>query len=112
MELISNFFAAVGSFIVGLAIVVSATVAIGFAIAFVACQVMEIFKLKNDAIANNSGLLGALFGFVWSLGAIIKVGIGFAFFSSIGVFVVTCIVGFVLMLVAESRRPAPNPEFD
>ncbi len=112
MELISNFFAAVGSVIVGLAIVVAATVAIGFVIAFVACQVMEIFKLKNDSIANNSGLLGGLFGFVWSVGAIIKGGIGFAFFSSIGVFVVALIIGFVLMLEAERRRPAPNPEFE
>ena len=112
MELISNFFAAIGSAIVGLAIVVSATVAIGFAIAFVACQVMEIFKLKKDSIANNSGLLGGLFGFVWSVCAIIKGGIGFAFFSSIGVIVVALVVGFVLFLVAESRRPAPNPEFE
>lgn len=112
MELISNFFAAVGSAIVGLAIIVSATVALGFAIAFVACQVMEIFKLKNDSIANNSGLLGALFGFVWSIGAIAKSGIGFAFFSTIGLLAVVVVVGFALLLLAESKRPAPNPEFE
>ena len=105
-------FAFAGSMLVNTVFVVASLVAVAFAFALCACQIMLWIQKYGftDNFVNNSFFLGAATGLVWSISAINFVGLGSAFLSVLGLCAAILFAAFSFWF-ADSFKPRPIPDW-